>query len=304
MFKTETLLAFVLVAKHGSFTLAAEVNGQTAMAMSKQVSQLELRLNESLFERSTRKVRLTQFGEEFLARAEQILGQHDSLGHWLESRQQTCRGLLRIITPGAQTYDETVFPWLAEFHALYPDIELVFEVQETLLDINRDTYDIYWGVEEYLGEKHPGLKRRSLWQAQFGVFASPDYLRDYGTPQTLDDLQGHKIIAHPHAQPANALVVKKAGDSQQDEMDFIPLQAPIKSVAGHSLLAVQGLGLINALADNHDIKSYLESGRLVPVLEPYWLSSAEIYIYYQQVKLEQPKVRAFIDFFLGKRHEW
>jgi len=63
MFKTETLKAFALVAKHRSFTLAANVQGQTPMAMSKQVSQLEKRLAEPLFERSTRKVSLTQFGE-------------------------------------------------------------------------------------------------------------------------------------------------------------------------------------------------------------------------------------------------
>jgi LysR family transcriptional activator of dmlA len=304
MFKTETLVAFILVAKHSSFTVAANVQGQTPMAMSKQVSKLENRLGTGLFERSTRKIRLTQFGKEFLIKAQNILDQHDSLSHWLESRQGKFAGTLKVISQSVQTYDETVFPWVAEFHQLYPDIELVFEVQENVIDINSDPYDIYWGVADYLGVKHPGLKRRSLWKAQLGIFAAPDYLKKFGTPTTPDELENHRMIGHPHQQPSNVLVVNKTANSTQKEMEVVLLQAPVKSVTGQSKFAVEGIGIINALADNHDIKAYLKSRQLVPVLEQYWHSSVEIYIYYQQVKLEQPNVRAFIDFFLSKKKYW
>ena len=304
MFKTETLLAFMLVAKHRSFTIAANAQGKTPMAMSKQVSQLETRLAEPLFERSTRKVRLTQFGEEFLLRAQQILAQHDSLLHWLESRQGKCSGTLRVVAQDQQTYDETVYPWLAEFHRLYPEIELSIEVQENIIDINTDPYDIYWGISDYLGVKHPNLKRRLLWQAQLGIFASPDYLKNFGTPMSPDDLKNHRMIGHPHQQPCNVLVVNKTINSTQKEMEFVQLEAPIRTVGGQAKFAVQGIGLINALIDNQDIKGYVANQQLLPVLEPYWHSSTEIYIYYHQVKIEQPKVRAFIDFFLSKKKYW
>tara|TARA_R110002167_G_scaffold35356_4_gene112954 strand:+ start:2729 stop:3694 length:966 start_codon:yes stop_codon:yes gene_type:complete len=304
MFKTETLNAFALVAKHRSFTLAANAQGQTPMAMSKQVSQLEKRLAEPLFERSTRKIRLTQFGEEFFIRVQNILEQHDALDHWLGSRKGEFSGTLNIITQSTQTYDETVFPWLAEFHHSYPNIELVFEVQESIIDIDKNPYDIYWGIDEYLGIKHPSLKRRSLWKAQLGIFASPEYLAKYGTPTTPDELKNHQMISHPHSDPSNALIINKVANSNQHEMEFVILEAPMKTVSGQSKFAVQGLGLINALVDNHDIKDYLANHQLIPILEKYWYSSAEIYIYYHQVKLEQPKVRAFIDFFLSKREYW
>ncbi|MEP1445882.1 MAG: LysR family transcriptional regulator [Paraglaciecola sp.] len=304
MFKTETLIAFALVAKHRSFTLAANTQGQTPMAMSKQVSQLEKRLGEPLFERSTRKIRLTQFGQEFLQRVHAILAQHDAIEHWLESRQGEFSGTLNIVTQSSQTYDETVFPWLAEFHQCYPNIELVFEVQESIIDIDKNPYDIYWGIDEYLGMQHPSLKRRSLWKAQLGIFASPKYLAKFGTPLTPDDLKDHRVISHPHSDPSNILIVNKTANSQQHEMEFVTLNAPMKTVSGQSKFAVLGLGLINALVDNNDIKAYLANHQLLPVLEEYWFSSAEIYIYYHQVKLEQPKVRAFIDFFLSKRKYW
>jgi len=304
MFKTETLIAFTLVAKHRSFTIAANVQKQTPMAMSKQVSQLENRLAEPLFERSTRKIRLTEFGEQFLAKAQKILAQHDSLSYWLESRQGKFSGTLRVIAHDVQVYEETVFPWIAEFQQLYPDIELMIDIKRNMIDLDTDAHDIYWGLSDYLGIKHPGLKRRSLWEAKYGIFAAPDYLEKFGTPKTPTDLKNHQMIGHPHQEPNNVLVVNKSANSSQKEMESVLMKAPIKTVDGHAKLAVQGLGLFNVLADNHDVKAYLASKQLVPVLEEYWYSSVEIYIYYHQVKLEQPKIRAFIDFFLSKRKYW
>ncbi|MDN4503638.1 LysR family transcriptional regulator [Alteromonadaceae bacterium BrNp21-10] len=304
MLKIESLIAFTLVAKHRSFTGAANEQCKTPMALSKQISLLENELAEPLFERSTRKVRLTQFGEEFLEKVQSILQHHETLQQWLSARQGNISGTLRIVAQDVQTFDETVFPWLAEFKQLYPDIELEFDVQESLIDINHDAFDIYWGVSDYLGHQYPSLKRRSLWKAKYGIFASPDYLAEFGTPITPTELTGHRMIGHPHAKPNNALVINMQPSSQQKNAETILLDAPVKTVNRQSYLAVQGLGLINALVDNHDIKDYLKSGKLVPILEPYWFSEAEVFIYYQQVKLEQPKVRGFIDFFLSKRALW
>ena len=124
MFKTETLIAFVLVAKHRSFTLAAEEHQQTPMAISKQVSQLEQRLGYPLFERTTRKVNLTQFGRSFLIKANNILEQHEALQDWLETQSGEFTGSLKILSQDIQTYEETIIPWLAKYNQLYTKIEL------------------------------------------------------------------------------------------------------------------------------------------------------------------------------------
>ncbi|GHB76092.1 LysR family transcriptional regulator [Psychrosphaera saromensis] len=302
MFKTESLITFVLVAKFKSFTKAAKEQKQTTMAMSKQISLLEERLQEPLFIRTTRIIKLTEFGEIFLSRAQEILAQHEALDTWLDSRKGSLKGTINVVAQDVQTYDETIFPWISEFQSLYPDIKLVFEVHESQLDININNHDIYWGIGHYLGDQHPSLVRRSLWKAQLGIFASPIYLNKYGVPKDLNDLSGHKMIGHPHSNPSNMLVVKS--DQNELEMDCVEVDAPILTVSGQSKFAVQGLGLINALVDNHDIKNYLATNQLIPVLEPFWLSSAEIYIYYQHAKIEQIKIRSFIDFFLSKRQFW
>ena len=72
MFKTESLIAFVLVSKYKSFTLAAKEQQQSTMAISKQISQLESRLQEPLFIRTTRIIKLTEFGENFLTNTTMI----------------------------------------------------------------------------------------------------------------------------------------------------------------------------------------------------------------------------------------
>lgn len=304
MFKTETLTAFVLVAKHRSFTLAAAEQQQTPMAISKQVSHLEQLLATPLFERTTRRVNLTEFGQSFLIKATNILEQHDLLQDWLDSQQDEFTGKLKVLSQDLQTYEETVFPWLAEFHELYPNIELSFDVQENPIDIEQTHSDLYWGVADYLGRKHPGIKRRSLLKTKLGIFAAPKYLDKYGTPETPAELREHSMISHTHSHPDNALAINKTPDSAQTEMEFELLDAPIKTVACHAKLAIDGLGLINALHDNNDIKTAVENQQLVPVLEEYWYQNAEIFLYYHQVKIEQPKVRAFIDFFLSKKLLW
>lgn len=302
MFKTESLIAFILVAKHKSFTLAAKDLELSTMAISKQISQLETRLEEPLFIRTTRIIKLTEFGEDFLRRAKDILIQHDSLELWLNSRKDNLVGTIKVVAQDVQTYEETIYPWVGEFQRLFPDIKLVFEVNESLLDLKKDCHDVYWGIGEYLGIQSPSLRKRSLWQAQLGIFASPEYLKQYGVPKNINDLKGHKMIGHPHSKPNNILVVKS--QSNPNEMDSVELNAPILTVSNQSNFAVQGLGLINALVDNNDIKTYLEKKQLIPVLEEHWLPSAEIYIYYQHAKIEQLKIRTFIDFFLSKRKFW
>lgn len=303
-FKTESLNAFVQVALCSSFTGAANLLNQTPMAMSKQISKLEGILQEPLFERSTRRVSLTEFGQGFLTQAQKILEQHQTMDTWLESRTGKIAGTLRVVAQAPDVYSETLFPWLAEFCHAYPDIEFEFDLHDKAIDINKQKYDIYWGVGSYLGAKHPSLKSRSLWSSRYGIYASPKYLARHGVPESVEDLLHHRVIGYLHNQPDNILVIDKTPKTEKQQPDYISLDAPIKTVSGQMDLALQGLGLINAANDSQKIIEYVASGQLVPVLAENWWQSADIYLYYHDVKIEQPKIRAFIDFFLAKREHW
>lgn len=304
MFKTDTLQAFVSVAEHQSFTEAAVQHQQTPMALSKQVSQLENKLGEALFTRTTRRVRLTEFGKEFYAKAFDILQHHKSLDDWVESRDENVSGNLKLCAQHGDIYIETIYPWLDEFCKMYPMINLSFDVNEGVLDIQKEQYDIYWGVSEYLGQKYAGLKKRFLWRSKYGIYAAPAYLAKYGVPKTIEELKGHQVIGYLHNQPNNVLVYKDSKDSANKPFGVVELDSTIQTVAGLTELAVNGLGLVNAAADQRDVKQYTEEGKLKPILEEYWSDAAEVFIYYHQSKVQQKKIRVFIDFFLTKRELW
>lgn len=304
MLKSEALRAFVVVAECGSFTLAARQLEVSVMAVSKQVSGLEAKLNQGLLVRTTRRLHLTEFGREFLLRAQQILAQHQALDEWLLGGPDKVAGTLSVVSQSAQTYEETVLPYMAEFHQKYPQLIVKLDLREQVLDVEQHQYDIYWGVSDYLGEQHTGLKRRIMWQAPYGIFASKGYLKKFGVPKTPDDLDNHQMISQIRAEDFGYLVVNSVVDSTSTEFDYRQMPSSIQSACNHTQLALQDLGLFNAMADNNDIVHHLATGELVAVLKPYWYQPITAYIYYHQVKFEQAKVRAFIDFFMSKSSEW
>lgn len=298
MFKIDWLRSFVAVADQGSFTLAARQLELSTMALSKHLSQLEAELDEPLLKRSTRSLQLTEFGQAFLARAEHLLREQDALAEWVQSRHSEPSGVLRVM--GVEmALRTTVLPWVAEFRQRYPRIELEIDIANELIDPNRQTFDLVWGTGRYLGDRYPGLIRRRLLNADYGVFASPNYLARFGTPQHPRELDRHQLIGQLHDEPNNFLVIRDAG-AGTDLLPVCYMTAPVKASLGHLQLCVSGLGLINASANLPEVQAAVADGRLVPVLRDYWFEAMDLYFYTHQVRQRQAKVDAFIDFFWPK----
>lgn len=303
MFKVDALAVFISVADCQSFTDAANLHMQTPMAISKKVSALERELGEALFIRTTRKVKLSEFGDVFYEKAQTILNEHQALSEWLQHREDKVIGHLSVVAQHGDTYEETVYPWLNEFCQQYPELTISLDIQEGIIDLREHDYDIYWGVSDYLGEKFPGLVKRAFWQSVYGIFASPDYLKKYGVPKSPQDFGGHQVIGYLHNKPNNVLVYQDIENSVAG-YSYVELDSRVQVVTNLTSLAEAGLGLINASADQKEITRALSKGTLVPVLEPYWAQSARAFVYYQQSKQQQKKVRAFIDFFYDKKIHW
>jgi DNA-binding transcriptional LysR family regulator len=235
-------------------------------------------------------------GESFLS---DVL-QHRELQRWVQSTEYEVSGEIRILTQANEVITETFTPWIGDFLKKYPLLNVVLDVKESLVDIAHDEYDIYWGVGSYLGDRFNGLKQRSLYNERYGIFASPEYLKRKGTPKVPDDLETHDVVSYLYNQPSNVLVLQ----SQAGEVIHKVLNSRVKAVAGMVECAQSGLGLINALPKAKQIEEAVEDGSLVPVMEEYWWDRAEAFIYYHQTVTVEPKVRAFIDFYLDKRPHW
>ena len=278
----------------------AETEAKTVMAISKQIARLEAQLEQALFIRSRRQLLLTEFGKAFKLKAEVLLEQHQALLQWTQNNNTVVSGELRVLCQSNEVVTETLVPWMAEFTAQYPELTLSLDVKESLINIRDDDYDVFWSVGSYLGDRYPGLKRRSLWKTQYGVFASPAYLKAHGIPENQDQLADHQVIGYLYNQPSNVLVLQ----DKSGEPIYATPRCQIKTVAGLVELAEAGLGLINAPADAEHIKRAMQQGSLVPVLQDYWWEDAEVYAYYHPSTPVQAKVRVFLDFFFAKREEW
>lgn len=294
------LRTFELVAQEGNMTKAAALMSKSVMAVSKQISNLEHSVGQALFIRTRRELKLTEYGREFLKRCTALNNQHRELQQWVQSTEYEVSGEIRILTQANEVITETFTPWIGEFLKKYPLLNVVLDVKESLVDIAHDEYDIYWGVGSYLGDRFNGLKQRSLYNERYGIFASPEYLKRKGTPKVPDDLETHDVVGYLYNQPSNVLVLQ----SQTGEVIHKILNSRVKAVAGMVECAQSGLGLINALPKAKQIEEAVEDGSLVAVMEEYWWDRAEAFIYYHQTVTVEPKVRAFIDFYLDKRPHW
>ncbi|TCS35683.1 LysR family transcriptional regulator [Reinekea marinisedimentorum] len=304
MLKTDWIETLAEVKRLGSFTAVARKRGVTTMAISKQIAQFESRINEALVNRSKRTLTLTEVGESILLRSQQLLAEKEALDSWLEERNSEPSGTLKVAVLEEPVLRLTLTPWLGDFLQRYPKIKLEIETLSRISDFQQVKADVFWGVGPYLGELMPGLKRKPLLKTRFGIYASPEYLQRYGTPENPSDLKGHFVIGSSHNQPPNLLIVKGGRDFSDKRIEGAYLETKVISDNNGLLFAEQGLGLINSAESLLNHKLSLKPMNLVPVLESYWLDGIEAYAYFHQTKIEQPKVRAFLDFFYGKLDQW
>ena len=134
------LMAFVSVARHGSFTHAAAATGVTASALSQSIRSLETQLNVRLFNRTTRRVALTEAGAQFLARVRPALGELEAAFEALDETRDQPAGTLRINLPRIAS-ELLVLPHLAEFMHRYPQIRLDMTLDDGLADVVGDGFD-------------------------------------------------------------------------------------------------------------------------------------------------------------------
>ena len=299
MIKHDLLHSFQLVAKLGGISKAADKRSLSVMALSKQMSKLEEQVGQPLFERTGRSMRLTEFGKLFNEQANKVLLAQSSLDNWLEDSKGQVTGKLRVLTQSSDIMDETIIPWLKSFLQQFPKLDVELDVKESLININDDDYDVFWGIGDYLGDQFPNLKRRQLWQSKLGIYASPEYLQEYGEPTNPNELEHHYVIGYLYNQPTNVMVLQ-----DNNEVIYKLLKQRVATVSGLIDLAIDGLGIVNVGDDIKQVMEAVEQHKLLPILTDYWWQDAHLYVYFHNVRHAQPKVKAFIDFFLDKRSQW
>ena len=182
--------AFVKIADLGSFAAAARELNISPSAVSKLVSKTEEELGTRLLNRNTRGLSLTQEGMMFLERSRVILDELTSAKEELSSISGEPRGKLRVSMPNMPSF---FLPVISRFMARYPAVTLEVDLSDRLVDVVDEGFDVVIRVGQLSDSR---LTARSLGSCAMNLVASPDYLKRYGVPGSVEDLSSHSCIQY------------------------------------------------------------------------------------------------------------
>ncbi len=276
---------FARVARTGNMSAAGREMGLSPAVVSKRVSLLEERLGARLFQRTTRHLTLTETGEGYFKRVVDILSLVEEAEDFVSRRNTTPRGQLKITAPTCFSRLH-IAPYLADFIAKYPEIDLDFQITDNLIDIIRDGFDLAIRIGEL---EDSSLVAKKLAPESRVMCATPAYLKTHGTPQSLSDLEGHNCLS-AGAQD----VWRLQGPDGQHQLRLTGnIRSNSAEFTRQAILAGLGIGL----RSTWDIGPELKNGDLEIVLPQYSGSNnIAIYAVYPSREFMPSKVNVFIDF--------
>lgn len=283
----EGMRAFVAVARAGSFTAAGQRLGRSTALVSKYVGQLEERLQVRLLERTTRSLRLTEVGEAYLARAEDLLEQFDDLESSLENTQATPSGNLVVSAPVSfgESYIASV---VSRFVCKFPKVSVDLRLTDRFVSLVDEGVDLAVRITEL---PDSALIARRLCPAGIVCCAAPAYLERAGSPGAPADLPDHECIIDRNLRSPNAWPFMVDG---KREIVHVDGRVTVNSARASRAVAIEGAGI--ALIPQYAVGEDLCSGRLVPLLEGHEALSLTVYAIYQHRAHLAAKTRAFVDF--------
>jgi DNA-binding transcriptional LysR family regulator len=280
--------AFLSVAQHRSFRKAAAELGVTPSAISQAVRTLEARVGAALFIRTTRSVGLSEAGERFQARAKPAFEELVAASRVARDLGQRPSGLLRLTVPRS-VVPILLEPLIASFCQAYPEVEVEISANEELVDLAAGGFDAGVRMGQFVAADMVALPLSPPFP--FVVVGSPDYLRQRGKPERIDDLRHHACLRIRRTNGAIAPWSFVSGNKPIEATVSGPLIAyDFPTIVG---AAVEGLGL--AQAPGPIAAGPLKAGKLVQVLESFASMAPGVFLYYPSRHRMMPKLRAFID---------
>jgi DNA-binding transcriptional LysR family regulator len=190
MNKFMALLVFSKVVEHGGFTAAARNLRLSVSAVTKTMARLEDELGTQLFNRTTRRLRTTDYGQQFYERCVRILSDLEDAEADLREGNLSYAGRLRVVVPFSFGRI-TLVPELRGFFSRYPEISVELNFSDSAVDLIAEGYDVAVRTGEI---KDSRLVSRVLTRGTQVTFAAPAYLETYGVPQTPAALRDHNCI--------------------------------------------------------------------------------------------------------------
>ncbi|TAG74455.1 MAG: LysR family transcriptional regulator, partial [Burkholderiales bacterium] len=289
---------FVRVTELGTLSAAAAERNEPVSQVSRAIVRIEKSLGVRLLHRTTHGLSLTDEGDTFVAYARRILDTAAELDAELSGRLSGPSGWVRVaVSPILAQL--VIAPSLRSLYKKHPKLQIDIAADDRAIDLSREGIDVAIRAGVAMNEN---LVARKIGEHGRRLYASPQYLRDFGTPKTVEDLEKHRLIANSASQSLNrwALLLNAAQASAPRKR---PIINESLSVKGHTradntsivlALALEGVGIarLNELL----VSPLVASGQLVQVLSKYEPDTRnEVYAVMLPERHRLPKVRACID---------
>lgn len=283
----DDMLLFVQVVKLKSFRAVAERRGVASSVVSKHISRLEKHLGVQLLIRTTRKLNLTEAGEEFFQHCLQLESDVALAEQAVSQYAEQPKGVLRIAAPmisGQYFLPAVIDQYLKRF----PEMKIEMTIKDSFQDLITSGFDLAIRTGTL---SDSSLRARQLVTSRWYAYASPDYLAEFGMPKCASDLENHNCLQFsyqetgPNEWPVTAFgavgSIKVAGRFQASSL--VTLREA----------AVSGMGI--AFMPVYLVRDQVEKGNLVPVLQEHVYRDVGIYAIYPNVRYVPRKISEFID---------
>ncbi len=283
---------FTKVVETGGFSAAARELNMSKSAVSKHIAKLEDRLGVRLLNRTTRKLSPTEVGTTFYERALRIVQDVEETEQAASALHTEPRGTLRLNVPMSFGYLH-VAPALAEFTDRYPDIRIDMDLNDRVVNLLDEGYDIAIRIARLPDST---LTARKLAPFRLAICASPQYWKKNGIPTCPEDLRDHNCLIYsyllneniwPFQGPDGEIAVKVSGNLRANNGDAL------------RAAALEGAGVF--LGPTFIVNDDFRTNRLQPILTDFMKTDLAIYAVYPHNRYLSAKVRAFVDF-LAERY--
>jgi DNA-binding transcriptional LysR family regulator len=291
----DKLRVFHAAAEAGSFTHAGESLGLSQSAVSRQVSALEADLQVPLFHRHARGLILTEQGETLYRTVRDVVMKLDATRSRLSDSRERPRGELRVTTTvGIGT--NWLTPRLGDFLELYPDIKLTVLLSDDELDLSMREADVAIRVREPV---QADLIRRRLFTMHFHAYASPSYLKRFGEPKTLADLDNHRILTYGSRAQNYLGNINSLHFAGREPKDPRPSTLTVNNISALRRAVENGVGI----AVLPDYLALSDTG-LVRILPQADMPENECYLVFAEELKDVARVRVFRDFLVANAQRW
>jgi DNA-binding transcriptional LysR family regulator len=286
-----SMRVFTAVVEAGSFAGAADKLDLSRGMATRYVAQLEEHLGVRLLQRTTRKLSLTEAGNDYNERAIQILTMIAEAESSVAQEASVPRGVLKVSSSnafGARHLGLAITEYLQQ----YPGVQVDVTLNDRVVDLVEEGFDIAIRVATKI---EPGLVARKLARARLLVCASPGYLKKHGVPKAPGDLVKHQCLTYAYVSSPNEWRFRREGVEQS-----VLVSGGLSGNSGDILRSAAAGGLGITLQPDFMVYEALRERKLVRILPDWETDDLTIFAVYPNRKFLPPKVRSFIDFLVDR----